>query len=233
MSPSISCIIPVYNGARFLAEALDSVLAQTRPPTEIIVIDDGSTAATPEVARAYARHARYERQENAGPASARNRGIDLAGGDFISFLDADDRWHPEKIERQMRVLESDPAAGICITYLQNFWVDELAAERERLRDHNFAKPMPGYVCQCLLARRAAFESVGRFDESKRLGEDQDWYLRAERAGVKREIITEPLVFRRIHSDNTTYRVYDSQTARADLLDNVFRHLKHQRTRAAE
>src|SRR5580693_7443790 len=82
MPVSISCIVPVYNGARFLAEALESILAQTLPPTEIIVVDDGSTDATREVARAYTRHVFYVRQPNAGPASARNCGIGLATGEF-------------------------------------------------------------------------------------------------------------------------------------------------------
>lgn len=233
MSATISCIVPVYNGARFLGEALDSILAQTLPPTEIIVVDDGSTDSTPEVVNAYARHVTYHRQANAGPASARNRGIGAATGDFISFLDADDLWRADKLERQMSALESNPAAGICITYLQNFWVDELAHERDRMRDHDFAKPMPGYVCQCLLARRNVFDTVGRFDEAKRLGEDQDWYLRADRAGVGREIVTEALVYRRIHGKNMTYEVYEPSKARADLLDNVFNHLKFRRNRAPE
>lgn len=233
MQPSISCIVPVYNGAKFLAEALDSILAQTLPPTQIIVIDDGSTDATAEVANAYAQHVTYHHQANAGPASARNRGIGLATGEFISFLDADDLWHTDKLERQMRALESNPAAGFCITYLQNFWVDELAHERERMRDHDFAKPMPGYVCQCLLARRSVFDAVGRLDETKRLGEDQDWYLRAARAGIEKEIVAEPLVYRRIHGKNMTYEVYEPSKARADLLDNVINHLKHRRTRAPQ
>ncbi len=233
MRASISCIVPVYNGARFLAEALDSILAQTLPPSEIIVVDDGSTDATAEVANAYTQHVTYHRQANAGPASARNRGIGLATGDFMSFLDADDLWHADKLERQMLALESKPAAGICITYLQNFWAEELAHERDRMRDHAFAKPMPGYVCQCLLARRSVFDAVGRFDEAKRLGEDQDWYLRAERAGIEREIVPEALVYRRIHRNNMTYEIYDASKARADLLDNVIKHLKHRRTRASE
>ncbi|MGA2565115.1 MAG: glycosyltransferase family A protein, partial [Steroidobacteraceae bacterium] len=141
MGTTISCIVPVFNGARFLGEALDSILAQTLPPTEIIVVDDGSIDATAEVAAAYAPRVSVVRQANAGPASARNRGIDLATGEFISFLDADDLWHKEKLARQMQALIADASAGFCITYLQNFWVEELAEEREQLRDHTFAKPL--------------------------------------------------------------------------------------------
>ena len=229
MRTSISCIVPVYNGARFLAEALDSILAQTLPPTEIIVVDDGSTDATTEVANAYAEHVTYVQQPNAGPASARNRGIGLATGSFIAFLDADDLWQPQKLERQMQVLGDSPEAGICITYLRNFWVEELAAERERMRGHDFAKPMPGYVCQCLLARRSVFDSVGQFDESKRIGEDTDWFLRVERAGIAREILPEALVFRRIHEQNISYEVHQSAKAREDVLDNVIALLKRRRS----
>lgn len=231
MNASISCIVPVYNGARFIGEALDSILAQTLPPAEVIVVDDGSTDDTAEVVSAYAGRVTYHRQANAGPASARNHGINLASGDFLSFLDADDLWSPNKLERQMSALERNPNAGICITYLQNFWTDELSHERDRMRDHAFARPMPGYVCQCLLARRHVFEVVGLFDATKRLGEDQDWYLRAERAGISREIIPEPLVRRRIHGKNMTYEIYEPSKARADLLENVFTHLKQRRTRA--
>ncbi len=233
MRPSISCIVPVYNGARFLAEALDSILAQTLSPTQIIVVDDGSTDATAGVAKAYAPRVTYLWQANSGPASARNRGIGVATGHFVAFLDADDLWHADKLERQIRALESNPAAGICITYLQNFWAEELAGERDRMREHDYAKPMPGYVCQCLLARRSVFEAVGRFDEAKRFGEDHDWFLRADRAGIVKETVTELLVYRRIHGQNMTRNFDEAPRARADLLDNVFNHLKHRRARATE
>lgn len=204
MPASISCIVPVYNGARFLAEALESILAQTLRPGEIIVVDDGSTDATPEVGRAYSEHVFYVRQPNAGPASARNLGIGLATGDFLSFLDADDLWHADKLARQMHALEANPAAGFCITYLQNFRVEEPAHLREQMRTQRFARPMPGNVCQCLLARRSAFDTVGPFDETKLRGDDPDWFMRAMRAGIAKETLTDTLVYRRIHGQNMAY-----------------------------
>ena len=204
MPASISCIVPVYNGARFLAEALESILAQTLRPTEIIVVDDGSTDATPAVGRAYSQHIFYVRQPNAGPASARNLGIGFATGSFLSFLDADDLWHADKLARQMHALETNPTAGLCVTHLQNFRVEESAHQREPLHTHHFAKPMPGNVCQCLLARRSAFDAVGRFDESKLRGDDPDWFMRATRAGIVKETLTDTLVYRRIHGQNMTY-----------------------------
>ncbi len=109
--PTISCIVPVYNSEAYLGQALDSILAQTLPATEIIIIDDGSTDATPMIAAKYARHVSYIRQENQGPAGARNAGLRVASGDFLAFLDADDTWCPEKLERQMKRAGSRSGCG--------------------------------------------------------------------------------------------------------------------------
>ena len=93
----ISCIVPVFNGERYLAEALDSILAQTWRPLEVIVVDDGSTDGTAHIAAGYGAEVSYIHQANAGPAAARNRGLDAARGEFIAFLDADDLWHKDKL----------------------------------------------------------------------------------------------------------------------------------------
>lgn len=232
MTQTISCIVPVYNGAPFLAEAIESILAQTLRPSEIIIVDDGSTDTTPEIAANYADHARYVRQENKGPGGARNHGLKLAAGDFISFLDADDIWHREKLERQMQTLGSDAEAGICLTHVENFWIPELAHERDRLKDHPFSKPIVGYVCQALLARRAVFDAVGHFDENLRVGEDTDWFLRVSQAGIKKTILAETLVYRRIHGNNISFEIHHSRDARAALLENVLKHRKQQRNSAS-
>ncbi len=212
MSASISCIVPVYNGARFLAEALESVLAQTLPPNEIIVVDDGSTDATAEVVRAYIRHVFYVRQPHAGAASARNCGIGLATSDLLSFLDADGLWHAEKLARQMHALEANPAAGFCITYLQEFWVEESTHQRKQMCNPSFSEPMPGDACQCLLARRNAFDAVGRFDETKRRGEETDWFLRAMHAGIVKETLADALVYRRMHGRHGACEAYEPPKA---------------------
>jgi glycosyltransferase involved in cell wall biosynthesis len=229
---TISCIVPVYNNASYLAEALDSILSQTQPITEIIVVDDGSTDATPEVAAKYSHSTRYIRQENRGPAAARNAGLQAATGDLIAFLDADDIWHPEKIMQQMLALEADPGAGICLAQVQNFWIPELAHERERLKDHPFAQPIVGYVCQALLARREVFEKVGNFDQTLRIGEDTDWFTKIRSAGIRQVVVPSVLVYRRIHGKNLSYEMYRSQDARAALLENVLRHRKQQRNTAS-
>src|SRR2546426_10667200 len=93
----ISCIVPVFNGERYLHETLNSILAQTYRPLEIIVADDGSTDGTRTIVASYGQQVRYLWQLNAGPAAARNLGLTAAKGEFIAFLDADDLWHPEKL----------------------------------------------------------------------------------------------------------------------------------------
>ncbi len=114
-SPLISCIVPVFNGERYLREALDSIFAQTYRPLEILVADDGSTDRTPYIAAAFGNRLRYLRQDNQGPAAARNLGIRAATGEFIAFLDADDVWHPEKLERQMARFQVRPELDYCVT----------------------------------------------------------------------------------------------------------------------
>jgi len=97
-------------------------------------------------------------------------------------------------------------------------VEELAHRREQMRNQHFVKPMPGNVCQCLLARRSVFDAVGRFDEGKRLGEDTDWFMRAMRAGIAKETLADTLVYRRIHEQNMPYGLCEPSNAPADLLE---------------
>ncbi len=200
-SPLISCIVPVYNGERYLKEALDSILAQTYRPLEIIVADDGSTDGTASVVANYGNRVRCLWQPNAGPAAARNRGLSLVQGEFVAFLDADDLWHPGKLERQIARFQARPGLDLCVTYVQNFWIPELQEEAERFRNHRLAKPVPGYVAQTLLARRALFESLGQFNTGLMHGDAKEWFLRAAEAGAVMEILSDVLVYRRLHRDN--------------------------------
>lgn len=115
MHPSISVIIPAFNAARYLADALESVRAQTLQPREVIVIDDGSTDGTPEVLAGYGASIITERHERKGAAAARNRGLDLATGRYVAFLDADDVSAPERLERQLSQLQASVGAAACFT----------------------------------------------------------------------------------------------------------------------
>jgi Glycosyltransferases involved in cell wall biogenesis len=193
----ISCIVPVYNGERFLAEALDSILVQSHPPFEIIVIDDGSTDGTPGVVANYGERVRYERQENAGPASARNAGLDLARGELIAFHDADDLWHPEKLARQSARFDVRPELDISLTHAHHFWVPELAHEEEKLRGSLDA----GMSIGTLVARRTLFDRIGPFDAAVRHKDVIGWLIRACRQGAVVETLPEVLMYRRIHQSN--------------------------------
>lgn len=197
----ISCIVPVFNGEAFLAAAVESVLAQTLQPAEILVVDDGSTDGTARVALGFGDRVRYIRQENAGPATARNTGLAHATGAFIGFLDADDLWHPEKLALQREALDADPGLGFCVALAQNFWPEDLESEQRRFQDHPRGKPVPAYVTGTLLARRSAFDRVGRFDPARRHGDSADWFLRARTAGVQGILLQEVLMYRRMHRDS--------------------------------
>jgi glycosyltransferase involved in cell wall biosynthesis len=199
--PLISCIVPVFNGERYLGEALDSILRQTYRPIEIIVADDGSTDGTPAVVARYGDQVRYDRQEHAGAPVARNLGLSIAHGEFVAFLDSDDLWHPEKLQRQMARFEARPELDLCVTHLQNFWIRDLEDEEARFQNHRLAAVLPGYVTQTLLARRAAFDGVGRFNENLSVGDPADWFLRASERGVVTEMLTDILVYRRMHESN--------------------------------
>ena len=199
---AVSVIIPVYNGERYLAESIQSVLAQTFQPAEIIVVDDGSIDTTAQIVANLADAAsvpiRYVYQTNQGPASARNRGLELSIGEFIAFQDADDLWSHDKLSLQMALF--DPLLSVVLGYT-----------RLVLKTSNGIVPPkgpwaePGLVTllQAGLFRYDVFERIGLFDESLRCGEDLDWYLRALEKDVKILTHTDTVVFYRRHGSNLT------------------------------
>ena len=146
---------------------------------------------------------RYLRQENAGPAVARNRGLSVSRGELIAFQDSDDVWLPSKLSRQVERLRARPELDFCVTLVQNFWMDELREEARQFEGHRFLQVLPGYVLPALLARRPLFEKVGGLDPELRVAEDNDWFLRARDAGALDEIVPESLVKRRLHAANLT------------------------------
>src|SRR5262249_41052724 len=142
----VSVVIPAYNGAEFLPAAIDSVLAQTHKPIEIVVVDDGSTDNTREVCESYGQAVKYYHQANDGTmgGGARARGVRQADGQWIALLDQDDRWLPEKIERQLRALENSPEAAAAFTGFQE--IDS----QGRVFDRSFPRAASGNVFHLLL-----------------------------------------------------------------------------------
>ena len=179
--PTVAVVIPAYNAERFIRKALDSVLAQTAPVSEIVVVDDGSKDATCEVVESYGDRVRLLRQKNQGPSGARNLGTRSSSSEFIAYLDADDAWHPEKIAKQLAALEREPDAVLCYTGLRYFneeqCVDFVHAPapvhelRAELRVRN-----PKIVPSSMLLRRSAFDRTPGFDLALKGSEDWDFAI---------------------------------------------------------
>lgn len=182
MNPTISVIIPCFNQAQFLPDAIESVLAQTYPNVEIIVVDDGSTDATPEVCARYGNRILTVRQENAGLSIARNAGILASLGDFLQFLDADDRLRPTKFADQMAAFADHPEVGVI--YSGGVYID---AEGNVTGPVQVNHPsgwvfhalltLWGTVVHAPLVRRECLAHVGLFDPSLGSFEDCDLWLR--------------------------------------------------------
>jgi len=202
-APLISVIVPVHNGERYLSEALDSVLAQTYPPVELIVVDDGSTDGTPDVLDAHASKVSSVRQAQAGSSAAVNRGVELARGLLLAFLDADDLWTSDKLERQMEVMASEGPA-LVFGHVRQFHSPELS-DRERALIACPAEPRPGISRGTMLVSREVFDLVGPFDSTWRVGEFLDWYARALELGMRTAMLDQVVMKRRLHAACSSVR----------------------------
>ena len=214
----VSVIIPVYNYDRYLAEAVESVLSQTYRHLEVIVVDDGSTDRSGEVAKSFAdKGVRYCHQIHSGIGPTRNKGVELAQGDFIAFLDADDRWPHEKIERQLRAFESDPALEMC--FGQALQLQNGPEWESGVSDYKVAVAgmVPGMVPGTILIKRDAFDRVGKFLGDWKVGEFIDWYARAVELQIHSLVLPELLLWRRIHDSNQGVRERQSVSDYARVL----------------
>jgi glycosyltransferase involved in cell wall biosynthesis len=208
-------VIPVFNGGRFLAEAIESALAQDYAPFEVVVVDDGSTDGSLRVARSFPS-VRSLHQANRGPGAARNTGVAAANGTFVSFLDADDVIRPTKISSQVTYLDEHPSVGCVLTQQElrcdpgvtlPSWVDARATGDPGAE----ALPTgPPVAVASALVRRSLVDPVGWFDPTFRLSEDMDWLMRLRNAGVEIGILDEPLLIRRVHGENISYETAASQ-----------------------
>ncbi len=213
-SPLVSCIIPVFNGERFVAESLDSALEQTYGPIEIVVVNDGSTDGTKAVLDRYGERIKVIDQANAGATAARSVGVEASSGSLLAFLDQDDLWLPEKTEMQIERLAARPGAGICTCMIENFWERELADEAERLRGTKHHGPRMASMQGMMISRKV----LGRLGglSSEILHHDViDILLRARAEGVGIEHVDRVLARRRIHENNISRG--PGEQGRADLL----------------
>ncbi len=199
-NPKVSVIIPTYNRAWILKEAIDSVLAQDFKDFELIVVDDGSSDDTEQILDAYKRDLVVIRQPNRGVSGARNRGIAAAGGQLIAFLDSDDLWLPGKLSTQVAFFDSNPSAVINQT--QEIWIRNGVRVNPKIRHHKFSGMIfERSLALCLVSpsavmmRRSLFDEVGLFDEDLPACEDYDLWLRISwRYPV--HLIETPLIIKR-------------------------------------
>jgi glycosyltransferase involved in cell wall biosynthesis len=214
-----SVIIPAFNAERYLAAAVESVLAQTVRPREIVVVDDGSADRTARIAEQFGAPVICLRRPHGGIAAARNFGVGAARGNWLAFLDADDLWTPEKLERQRAAAGKIRALEIIFGGIRQFVSPELS----HVDQFRLAAPQAGSAAPhagTMLARRAVFERVGPFDESLKLGEFIDWFARASDLGVRMTILPEIVLQRRRHPASTTLRQKDSLTEMAVVMKHV-------------
>lgn len=206
--PTVSAVIPVYNSSEFVADAIESVYAQTVRPTEVIVVDDGSTDDTPQVLSQFEGRPGFIliRRPNQGEASARNAGVERATGEYIAFLDHDDLWRPQKLERQLA--QFDPAWGMSFTAYEHTTVprSELVAYEKWDTDPlAVLRLLEGFpvlrTCSTWLFRSDALRRVGPFETVLPFGTDWLMGLRFATAGNKIGYLPEPLTMYRWHGTN--------------------------------
>jgi glycosyltransferase involved in cell wall biosynthesis len=205
----VSVVIPVFNGAGYLSEAILSALGQILAPYEVIVVDDGSTDNTPGIAALFGDAIRYDRQLHKGVSATLNRGVQLAQGELLAFLDADDVWLPDKLLKQVAVLQAQPEIDLVFGYSRFFAspdLDETAARSLRIPD----QPQPAFIKSAMLIRRASFLRAGMFDTAWQVGDFVDWYARAIEAGLKAHLLPDVVHNRRVHACNMTILERSSQ-----------------------
>lgn len=213
--PKFSIVLPTYNRAFYLNEALASVFAQTYTDYELIVIDDGSTDKTPEVIRQYGPRLRFFHQKNQGRSAARNFGIRQAHGELIAFLDSDDHWLPDKLQRQAAFFEHHPGISFLYGHVNMIsdngsFLDALTAETQALwaRSHEKGETYENWALQCccflssVVIRKTHLDKVGEFDSLMEPNEDLDLYLRIAREGKIGFLEGKPLTDYRVHPGNS-------------------------------
>ena len=223
--PRVSAIITTYNRRAFVQEAVDSVLAQSYKDWELIVVDDGSTDGTDEALHGYAERLRYCFQENKGASSARNRGLELAGGEFVAFLDSDDLWLPRKLREQVACMDEHAGARIC--YTDEIWIRRGRRVNPKKRHAKYSGEIyPHCLPLCIISpssalmRRTLFEEVGTFDTQLPVCEDYDLWLRVA-ARFPVFFVPQGLIVKRGgHPDQLSQRSWGNDRYRVTALVNI-------------
>jgi glycosyltransferase involved in cell wall biosynthesis len=200
LDAAVSVIIPTFNGENYLGEAIASVLAQTVAPAEVIVVDDGSTDRTGEVATSFGDRVRLITRPNGDGAAARNHGVRESTGDHLTFLDHDDLWMPDKLEIQLAALGNDDKPEIVFGHVTQFRSPELPVEAVHL-PADADEPRVGHHAGSMLLRRDTFDAVGWFTEDQDRGDFIDWFARALEQQRRICVVDEVVMRRRLHLTN--------------------------------
>lgn len=221
----LSVVMPTYNAARYVAEALQSVLAQLPSDSEVLVVDDGSTDETAAIAECFGSPVRVIRNTHAGIGATVNLGFAEARGSLIAGIDADDRWCRGKLALQLAALDADPSLDVVFGHVRQFVSPEVSdPERFAITD----EPMPGLHRGTMVLRAEAWHRVGPMETDLLLGEFISWYSRAVDAGLKMLMLPDVVYERRVHGNNTVIRARD---AYSDYLRVVKATLDRRRARA--
>ena len=226
----VSVVIPSYNARVFLPMTLESVRQQTFDDYEVIVIDDGSTDGTAEwLTQSDYPKLRLLRQSNQGCSTARNFGIAEAAAEYIAFLDADDLWHPQKLEKQVRCLDENPQAALVNTGITNIDAQGNPVKGDYLPnaiDSNWPNILlenPIHSGSVPLVRRSCFEQLGYFDTALKSAEDWDMWIRIA-AEFQIADIQEHLVYYRVHSGSKSHRLQFHLDNRVAVIEKAFRNV---------
>jgi glycosyltransferase involved in cell wall biosynthesis len=200
-NPLISVVIPVFNGEKYLGEAIESIRQQGYVPLEVIIVDDGSTDGTARLVKHLGTDIQYIYQDNKGTAAARNTGLRAVKGDIIAFLDADDLWPDDKFALQIPRLKDDPELDIVLGRIQYVCLPGAEEPKHRFEEPDYT--LTNVHLGSGLFRKTIFDEVGYFDEEMRFNEDMDWFFRALEQDVSMVIIKEVTLIYRLHQDNLT------------------------------
>lgn len=221
----LSVVIPAFDHARYIVEAIDSVLAQIPADAEVIVVDDGSSDDTAAIAERMGPPVRVIRAAHAGIGTTVNRGMSEARGALIASIDADDRWLPGKMALQLAALDEDPSLDVVFGYVRQFVSPEVT---DGGRFELTGEPMAGLVRGTMVIRREAWERVGPMETDLVLGEFISWYARAIDAGLNMRMLPDVVYERRVHGRNTVIREREAQS---DYLRVVKATIDRRRARA--
>jgi glycosyltransferase involved in cell wall biosynthesis len=231
-TPSISVVIPTYNCAALLPQAIRSAYAQTIRPAEVIVVDDGCTDDTTAVVNALRATLPddfvYIQKPNGGEASARNRGVAAATGEYVAFLDQDDVWLPEKLERQLPSFDAPGAPTLAFTAYTRVSGDNREVVRVKdwvpTPEHALRRLMDGCCVtpSTVIVRRDALTDAGAFDESLWLGNDWDMWLRLAAAGHRFAYLPEPMTDYLWHANNMSRDQRKIAQAALTIIPRLFR-----------